>query len=81
MDFIISTGKLCVRLDLFHWWDHFPSNLKSFLEDYNWLHRKLGSDVPFQLLLTGRPGRGKTRKRNGMDWRNRNGGTGKAETE
>ena len=27
------------------------------------------------------PGRGKTRKRNGTDRRNRNGGTGKAETE
>jgi hypothetical protein len=45
---------------MLHWRDHIPSNLKSFHEDYYGLkpiriHRELGSDVLFKLLLTGRP--------------------------
>ena len=33
---LISLSQLvnCVRLDLLHWWDHIPSNIKSFHEDY-----------------------------------------------
>ena len=50
----LSQQVHCVSLDLLHCWDHIPSNLKSFHKDYYRLHKKLGSDVPFQ-LLTGRP--------------------------
>ena len=59
---MISLSQLvnCVHLDLLHWWDHIPSNLKSFHKDYYGLkpiriHRELGSDILFKLLLTGRP--------------------------
>ena len=58
--FSLSQLVNSVRLNRFHWWDHFPSHLKSSLEDYYTilyrLHRKLGSDVPFQFLrMAGRP--------------------------
>jgi hypothetical protein len=57
---LISLSQLvnCVHLDLLHWRDHIPSNLKSFHEDYYGpirIHRELGGDVLFKLLLTGRP--------------------------
>jgi hypothetical protein len=58
---MISLSQLvnCVHLDLLHWWDHIASNLKKFHEDYYGLnpiriHRELGSDVLFKLLLIGR---------------------------
>ena len=34
LDFILSQLVNCVHLDLLHWWDHIPSNLKSFHKDY-----------------------------------------------
>jgi hypothetical protein len=39
---MVSLSQLlnCVNLDLLHWWDHIPSNLKSFHEDYYRLDRK-----------------------------------------